>query len=175
MTVIVSLCHCITGTEKCGSSLLYRERKYPEGACAADGAEKVIFTAAGREKITLKNGDTAYRYKGYTMFPVGGSDVESVMISIGPYRKCPTRLGDLFNNSPGRRRDVLYWLKYVDEVYEPATEEERNRKKQSLLIWTMLQIKEREKERKRLERSGLFSSLPPDSHAVDFSHFILRM
>ena len=142
---------------------------------AADGAEKVIFTAAGREKITLKNGDTAYRYKGYTMFPVGGSDVESVMISIGPYRKCPTRLGDLFNNSPGRRRDVLYWLKYVDEVYEPATEESGYRKKQSLLIWTMLQIKEREKERKRLERSGLFSSLPPDSHAVDFSHFILRM
>jgi hypothetical protein len=39
----------------------------------------------------------------------------------------------------------------------------------------MLQIKERGKERKRLERSGLFSSLPPDSQAVDFSHFILRM
>ena len=125
MTVIVSLCHYITGTEKCGSSAALPGKAH----AAADGAEKVIFTAAGREKITLKNGDTAYRYKGYTMFPVGGSDVESVMISIGPYRKCPTRLGDLFNNSPGRRRDVLYWLKYVDEVYEPATEEERIQKK----------------------------------------------
>ena len=67
--------------------LHYRNRKVWQFCCftgkeniqkahaAADGAEKVIFTAAGREKITLKNGDTAYRYKGYTMFPVGGSEL----------------------------------------------------------------------------------------------------
>lgn len=105
------------------------EENCKKAKAAVDGAKKIIFTAIEGEKVTLKNGDTAYRYKGHSMFKVGGDDIESVVINIGPYRKCPTRLGDLFNNSPGRRRDVLYWLKYVDEVYEPVTEEEKVQKK----------------------------------------------
>ena len=93
------------------------------------GCQKAILIADERREGKTKIGLPVVKYKGVRAYAAGGNNISSIEINIGLYRKNPTKLGDLIKKSPGRKKDVMYWMKYVAEVWDAQTESEKLQKR----------------------------------------------
>lgn len=96
---------------------------------ALDKAEKAVFIAKQKDFFVCQNGEEIIRYKGIRAVKVADQSVDTTIINIGPYKDSPVKLGDLIKKSPGRKKDVLYWMKYISECWNAKTDEEKVQKK----------------------------------------------
>lgn len=100
----------------------------------AEKAHKVIKSAKlNRNAIVIVAGketkkDDAYCYRGVRVYELNerqiplNNDIDTEkIITLGPYRENPIKLGDILNVPEERKKNILLWMKYVATEWMPNT------------------------------------------------------